>query len=236
MRAGIRHVLGAVAVTQLALFAGGCSHDTLSGSSQNLTVTFVPAPPGAGRYTGFGRDTATFEIRQLLVLPADPATAALYESDGKTMSFRFQPFDPDNHPHLLEETTESEFARIALSPGTYRVKKLAVTPLILIDDNVTPSARCIENIPVIDRTSVNPNIDDVISLDFPSTADTPANLTFTIRPGQTNLAIKVNIPGLITGYENAFTCQPNCIFGFPCLTAFSQPNFKAALIANIAFE
>jgi hypothetical protein len=237
MRAGIRHVLGVVAVTQLALWAAGCSHDTLSGSSQDLIVTFTPSPPGAGRYTGVGSDKATFEIRQLRVVPADPVTAALYEADGKTLSFRFQPFDPDNHPHLLEETTESEFAHIALSSGTYRVQTLAVTPLELIDDNVDPNAAgCIERIAVIDRTSVNPNIPDVISLDFPNAADTPANLTFTVHPGQTKLQLKVNVPGLIAGYESSFTCQPNCFFGFPCLTAFSEPNFKAALLANISIE
>ena len=237
MRAGIRHVLGVVALTQLALVAAGCSHDTLSGGSQDLTVTFTPSPPGAGRYTGFGLDKATFEIKKLLVLPADPVTAKLYEDDGKTLSFRFQPFDPNNHPHLLEETTESEFAQIALSSGTYRVKTLEVTPLELTDDNVSPTpASCIEGIAVINRTSVNPNIADVLSVGFPNPADTPANLTFTIRPGQTKLALKVNVPGLIAGYEASFTCQPNCFLGFPCLTAFSEPSFEAALLANISIE
>jgi hypothetical protein len=83
---------------------------------------------------------------------------------------------------------------------------------------------------------VNPNIADVLTFVFPNPADTPANLTFTLRPGQTKLAIKVNVPGLIAGYESAFTCQPNCFLNFSCLTAFSVPNFKAALLANISIE
>lgn len=234
MRAGIRHVLGVIAVTQLALLAAGCSHEKLSGASQDLSVTFTPSPPGAGRYTGVGNDKATFIINKILVLPADPETAALYGSSSLVL--RFTPFDPDNHPHLLEETQESEFAHVALSPGTYRVRTLEVTPLELIDDNVDPNAtECIEKIAVIDRTSVNPNIADALAFEFPNPSDTPANLYFTLRPGQTKLAIKVNVPGLIAGYESSFTCQP-CFGNFSCLTAFSEPNFKTALLANIAIE
>ena len=42
------------------------------------------------------------------------------------------------------------------------------------------------------------------------------------RPGQTTLGIKVNVPGLIAGYESAFTCQLGCgPGGGPCLTAFN---------------
>ena len=207
MRAGIRHVLGVIAVTQLALLAAGCSHEKLSGASQDLSVTFTPSPPGAGRYTGVGNDKATFIINKLLVLPADPETAALYGTQ-----FARAPLHAvrsGQSPSPPEETAESEFAHIALSPGTYRVTTLEVTPLVLIDDNVDPNATgCIEKVAVIDRTSVNPNIADTLAFEFPNPGDTPANLNFTIRPGQTKLAMKVNVPGLITGYEASFTCQP----------------------------
>jgi hypothetical protein len=236
MRAGIRHVLGVIAVIQLAM-AAGCSHEKLSGASQDLTVTFTPSPPGAGRYTGVGNDKATMQITKLLILPADPETASLYGSHQ--LELRFTPFDPNNHGHLLEETEESEFAHVALSSGTYRVTRLEVTPLELIDDNVSPTpASCIESIAVIDG-SRPAGIPSPVILAFPNPGDTPANLTFTIRPGQTKLAIKVNIPGLIAGYEASYTCTPNCFPGFPglgCLTAFSVTSYKAALIANITIE
>ena len=65
----------------------------------------------------------------------------------------------------------------------------------------------------------------------------PPGMTFTINPGQTVLPIKINVPGLITGYENAFTCQLGCgPGGTPCLTGFDQAAFRSAVLANVSFQ
>jgi hypothetical protein len=65
----------------------------------------------------------------------------------------------------------------------------------------------------------------------------PQSLTFTIRPGQTKLALTVNVPGLIAGYESSYTCQLGCgPAGSPCLTAFNEATFRAALLANLTLE
>ena len=62
-------------------------------------------------------------------------------------------------------------------------------------------------------------------------------MTFTIRPGQKKLAITVNVPGLIEGYEDSYTCQSGCgPGGSPCLTAFNEANFRAVLLANLTLE
>jgi hypothetical protein len=239
MRSGIGHVLGIIALASVAFAESGCTHDTLGGSSQDLSVTFSPSPPYTGRYVGVGSDNATFIINKLQVLPADPATAALYDTltGNKTLLLRFTPFDPDNHPHLLTETQDSEFSHIALSTGTYRVVLIEVTPLVLVDDNVVPSARCIENLAVINGSKPVGQVPLTFPFSFPNPGDTPANLTFTIRPGQKKLSLKVNVPGLIRGYEDSYTCQFGCgPGGSPCLTAFSEANFRAAVLANMTLE
>lgn len=240
MKSGIPHVLCVIVLTSAVVAPTGCSHNTLSSASQDLSVTFSPSPPGAGRYVGVGLDSASFIINTIQALPADPATASLYvDSTGGThpLLFRFKPFDPDNHPDLLTETQESEFSHIALSTGTYRVSVIEVTPLVLVDDNVSPTpASCIEGIAVIDHQSPS-GIPDTIRFEFPNPDDTPASLTFTIRPGQKKLALKVNVPGLIAGYEASYTCQLGCgPGGSPCLTAFSVANFRAILLANLTLE
>jgi hypothetical protein len=236
MRPGIRHALCVIVLAPLVVVATACSHNTLSGASQDLSVTFTPSPPGAGRYTGVGQDNATFIINKIQVIPTDPAVAALYGS--QQLLLRFTPFDPTNHPHLLTETQESEFSHIALSTGSYRVSVIEVTPLTLVDDNVSPNpASCIEALAVIDGSSPPDQVPATFPFSFPNAGDTPANLIFTIRPGQTKLALKVNVPGLIAGYEASYTCQMGCgPGGSPCLTAFSVPNFRAALLANLSLE
>lgn len=234
MRSGIRHALCVIVLASVAVAPTGCSHNTLSGASQDLSVTFTPSPGGAGRYVGVGQDNATFIINKIQVLPADPATAALYGT--KQLLLRFTPFDPLNHSHLLTETQESEFSHIALSTGTYRVSLIEVTPLVLVDDNVVPSARCIENIAVIDGSRPPDQVPSTFAFNFPNPGDTPASLTFSIRPGQTKLAIEVNVPGLIRRYEDSYTCQSPCGAAAACLTAFSEATFRAALLANMTVE
>ena len=219
MSSSIRHVLSVIILASVAVAATGCSHNTLSSASQALSVTFTPSPAGAGRYT-----KAPFIINKIEVLPADPATAALYD----TLRLRIPgtPFTAQ-----LTDTQDFEFAQIALGTGTYRVTSIEIGPPGLVDENVSPPfATCIEGVEVIDG-SQPPGV--------PSTFvfTDPQSLTFTIRPGQTKLALTVNVPGLIAGYESSYTCQLGCgPGGSPCLTAFNEANFRAVVLANLALE
>src|SRR5258706_8806853 len=124
MSSGIRQVLCVMVLASVVFVEAGCSHNTLSGSSQDLSVTFSPSPPGAGRYVGVGNDSASFIINKILLLPEDPQTASLYGSHQ--LLIRFDPFTAD-----LTGTQDVEFSHIALSPGTYRVELIELTPLAL---------------------------------------------------------------------------------------------------------
>lgn len=226
MRSGIRHVLSVIVLVWVAAAATGCSHDTLGGASQDLTVTVTPSPTGAGRY-----ESASFIIDEINVLPADPATAALYITpDGVAhpLRFRSDPLTVD-----LTLTQDTPFSHIALSTGNYRVTSIKIDPLVLIDQNVSATpASCIEGIAVIDRFHV-PEGQVPPSLTF---TDAPS-LAFTIRPGQKKLALTINVPGLIAGYESSYTCQLGCgPGGSRCLTAFSEANFRAVFLANVTLQ
>ena len=221
MRSAIRHVVSVLILASVAVAATGCSHNTVDSASQALRVTYTPSPAGAGRY-----ERASFFINIIEVLPADPRTAALYGS--ARLRFQTSPFTAK-----LTETQDVEFAKIALGAGTYRVTLLEITAPTLVDENVIPiPGNCMSGIEVIDGTTNPPG-------QVPSTFafTDPQSLTFTIRPGQTKLAITVNVPGLIAGYESSYTCQNSCgPGGFPCLTAFDVANFRAILLANLTLE
>lgn len=201
------------------LAAVGCSSEPVTGGSAGLTFAVVPSPAGAGRY-----EEASVIVNKIQVLPADPATAALY--GGDVLILFFAPTDV----HLATNTDEF-ISSISLSPGTYSVSFLQITPLVLVDQNVSPTpASCIEGIDVIDGTQPS-GIPNTFGFTNPPT------LTFTISPGQTKLALKINIPGLIAAYEASYTCTPGCgPGGSPCLTAFNEPAYRAAVLANLQFE
>ena len=218
MRLDIRRGLSVIAL--IAVAATSCSHNTLRGSSQDLNVTYTPNPVGTGRY-----ESASVLINKLQLLPADPATAALYGT--QSLLVRFEPFNAK-----LTETQDVAFSHIALSAGSYRVSLIEFAPLVLIDEDVsTTPASCIEGIAVIDGTRPVGQVPQTIAF------TDPPSLAFTIAPGQTKLALTVNVPGLIAGYEAAYTCQLGCGFGGgPCLTAYNDATFRAALLANVTLE
>lgn len=231
MSSRLRQALSVGLVASGILVAAGCTSDTVTGGSQAVRFSVVPDPTGIGRYTA-----ATWIIRKIQVLPADPATAALYGSNAIILFF--QPTGID-----LATTQEEFISNISLSPGTYRVSSIEVTPLVLIDEDLSPTpATCIEGLAVIDGsqpchdvTFPTPHCEP----DLPSSLifSDPSNLGFAVQPGQSTLLLKVNIPALIAGYESAFTCTPGCgPGGSPCLTAVNESVYRTAVLANISFQ
>jgi hypothetical protein len=219
MSSPVRQALSVILLASVAAVGAGCNQDTASGGAQGLVVTITPNPAGAGRY-----ELPQFIINKIQVLPVDPELAALYGTEK--LLLRFKPYTVD-----LAATQDITYSTIALSAGTYRVTFLEVTPPSLVDSDLSPTpASCIEGLAVINAQSVTPNIPDFSFADPPS-------LNFTVQPGQTRLAIKINIPGLISSYESAFTCVLGCgPGGTPCLTAFDQAAFRAAILANLTLE
>jgi hypothetical protein len=217
-------VLIAVLLASAAVMAPGCSNDSLSSSSQALNMTYTPSPSGSGRF-----ETATFIVSRIQALPADPEQAALYGNER--LLFRFLPFTAN-----LVLETPVPYSDIALAAGTYNVTRIDYTPLALVDQNLPPPpyATCTDGVAVIDGQSA-PGIPTVFQF------NNPPSLTFTIQPGQTSLALTVDVPGLIAGYEAAFTCTyvdcPGCpVDPRPTMTAFDANTFRAALLANITLK
>jgi hypothetical protein len=216
-------VLSAIVLASVTVATIGCSHDTLGSGTQGLNMTYTPDPAGAGRY-----DSASFDITKIQALPVDPATAAIYGSEA--LLLRFDRFRAD-----LTATNAVAYSQIALATGTYSVKLIGFTPPALSDDVVSATpATCIDGVGILDRQSVFPPIAQ--AFDFVD----PASLTFTVNPGQTTLALRVNVPGLIAGYESSFTCQTGCgpggDGGANCVTAFDAANFSAVLLDNVRLE
>jgi hypothetical protein len=207
-----------IVLSSVAVATVGCSHDTLGSGTQELAVVFSPDPSGAGRF-----ERGTMDIQALQALPDDPATAVIFEDD--TMIFRFDTFIAD-----LVSPNAVAYSKIALAAGTYKITRFKITPPSMVDTNVPPNpATCIEGVAAVDRSApgVPPSFEFLDAPEF----------DFTVRPGQTTLAIKVNMPDLIAGYESAFTCQLGCgPGGGPCLTGFNIPAFRAAVLANVTFE
>jgi hypothetical protein len=210
----------AVAFFILAVGAGvGCSHEPIGSGAQGLAVTVRPAPSGIGRY-----ESASMIINRIVIAPTDPNTAALYGTAGLTL--KFTPFTAD-----LATTQDLVYTNIALGTGTYRVKTIEITPLVLVDQNLPPvPASCLEGIAVIDGQRPS-------GIPASFTFTDPPSLAFTVQPGQTTIPLNVDIPGLIQGYESSYTCTPGCgPGGTPCLTAFNANTFRAAFLANASFD
>lgn len=210
-----------LALASIAVLAAGCAHDTLGSGTVDLNVVYSPNPAGVGRY-----ERASFDVSVIHALPADPATAAVYGSNE--ILFRFDSFTAD-----LTLNQDVAFTHIALSPGTYRVTKIAFGQPFLVDTNVSSTpATCIEGISSVASGPANSQVLSAV----PFTFTNPASLNFTVSPGQSRLAFKVNVPALIAGYESSFTCQADCGSGTPCLTAFNQTTYRNALLAAVSFE
>lgn len=222
MRSSVRKALSVALVASGLVAAGGCSTETVTGGSADLSVVLTPNPGGTGRY-----EESSIIIRKILALPVDPAAAALYGTSALLFRVDPSPFTLD-----LTHTGDTLFSNIALAPGTYRIKEIQIEPVVLIDDTdpLPPPTNCIESIAIIDGT-VPASIPDVFVI------SDPPNLNFTITPGQTKLSLKINIPGLISGYEASYTCTPGCgPGGAGCLTAFDQANFTSVFLANLTIE
>jgi hypothetical protein len=228
MRSGFLHGLSGLVLASLAIMAAGCSQDTLNSGSQNLSMTYTPSPSGAGRF-----DVASFSINRIQSLPADPDEAALFGTER--LLFRFSPFEAN-----LTLATPVPYSNIALSTGGYNVTLIEFTPPSLVDNNLAPPpyASCVDGIDQFNAQSAG-GLPPVF-LFTPATNDL-SGLDFTVSPGQNNLAVTINVPGLIAGYEAAFTCQyvpcPGCpVDPRPTLTAFDTAAFRLALLANITIE
>jgi hypothetical protein len=193
-------------------------------------MTYTPSPAYTPSPTGPGRfDIASFNINRIQALPADPQQAALYGSES--LLFRFLPFTAN-----LVVQTPVPYASIALSSGTYNVTRIDFTPPALVDTNLAPPpyANCADGVAVIDGQSA-PGIPAVFQF------NNPPSLSFTVQPGQTSLALTVDVPGLIAGYEASFTCTyvpcPGCpVDPKPTMTAFDENAFRAVLLANISLQ
>jgi hypothetical protein len=206
-------------IVLIAVASTGCDHGTISSGTAGLHMTYSPNPSGAGRY-----DEAEFTIRKILALPADPAAAALYGTER--LEFRFSTFEVD-----LASTQDVAFADIALPAGTYNITQIILTPPALIDQALDAYTDCIDGVQVLNAAS--PGVPDLLTFNYPATS----NLSFTVSPGQTRLALTVNVPGLIQGYESAFTCQVGCgSGGTNCVTGFDTAAFNTALFDNVSIE
>jgi hypothetical protein len=215
-------------VASIGFGLSACDHQTLSSGNSALTVSVVPSPAGSGRY-----DRAPFDITTLQVLPADPAAAAIFGNQ----SILLRIFDPA-HPFQLDlaVTQPTPFSQIALAEGTYRVTLFTITHPAMVDSNqpLPPYANCIDGVPAVDVSNITqlpPIPANVIFVDPPS-------LLFTVRPGQTTLSIKINVPGLIAGYQAAFTCESGTGAGGTnrVIAPFDESAFRAAVLANFTIE
>ena len=196
----------------------GCSSDPVTSATAGLTVRYVPGPTGTGRY-----EQATFEIKALRMVPSDPVAQELLGNQELTM--RFQPYLAD-----LTSTQKATYAQIALSSGTYVITAFELAPPQLTDENVpaTP-ATCLDGITTLPSGPAGSQVPNSYLYDEAS------GLQFTVSPGQTQVEIAVDVPGLISDYESAFTCEPDC-GGGPCLTAFDADAFGVAFLANVTIQ
>jgi len=220
-----RNVVSMMLATFVVVAIVGCSHDTLGSGTHALQVVYNPNPTGTGRY-----ERGPFTILKLEVLPTDPATGQIFDPLTDTMILRFTNFDAEDGCDL-SKTSPVLYSTIALPEGEYQVTLFKITPPALVDENVSPNpATCMEGVSAVNSQSIGGTPADFSYINEPQ-------FRFTIRPGQTTLSITVNVPGLIAGYESAFTCQLGCgSGGAPCLTAFNTATFNAAVLANVKFE
>jgi len=225
MNSRMRHVVSLILATSVAIAIVGCSHDTLGSGTQALQVLYNPSPSGPGRF-----ERGPFTIQKLEAVPTDPAAGQIFDSENNTMILRFEGFDSSDGCDLAA-TAPVKFSNIALREGEYQITLFRITPPALVDEDVSPNpATCIDGVAAVNAQSVPGAPADFSFVNEPQ-------FKFTIRPGQTILNIKVNVPGLVAGYESAFTCQLGCgPGGAPCLTAFNAATFKAAVLANVTFE
>jgi hypothetical protein len=221
----MRRVLSVILSASTAVALVACSHETLDSGTEGITVTYTPDPTGTGRY-----ERGPFGIGRVTVFPTDPAAVEILDPVTDTLILRFDNFGQTEGCDLIA-TSPVLFSKVALPQGDYEVSTFRITTPALVDTDVPANpATCIEGVAVLNSGSA-PGVPS--SVEFTNAPE----FNFTIHPGQTSLAIKVNVPGLIAGYESAFTCQLGCgPGGGPCLTAFNVATYRAAILANVSFE
>jgi hypothetical protein len=194
----------------------GCNHDTLTSGTAGMRVDYVPSPSGAGRY-----DRAGLAISGLAFLPTDPDRASVY-GDAPLI------FSTNLDADLTSSNTVS-LGRIALLPGTYKITAMTVvTPSLFDSDPPIPALTCIENFLNV------PSGPAFGQVPFQYVFSETDGFQFTVRPGQTELQVRVDVPALIAGFEGAFTCDNSC--GGPCLSSFDPDAFRSVLESTITFE
>lgn len=213
-----RNVL-AVAGLLALLTSLGCSSDPLTSGTAGLTVKYAPGPTGAGRY-----EQASLEIKAFRIKPSDPVSQQLV--GNRDLTLRFNPYFAD-----LTSTQSATYAQVALSSGTYVITSLELAPPQLTDQNIPANpATCLEGITSLPSGPAGPQVPDRYIYDLTS------GLQFTVSPGQTRLNIAVDVPGLLSAYESAYTCTPDCGGGGACLTAFDADAFGAAFLTHVTVQ
>ena len=211
---------GCVAALAVAVACGipGCSHDTVTSNTAGLAVTFLPSPSGSGRF-----EQGSMGITSVNFVPTDPALAALTPGDDLALG-----------AGITADLTLSDaktLSRVALSPGTYKVTQMKIVPPQLVDENPdAASPVCIDKLVSVPS---GPAFDQVPA---EYVFDVSDGFQFTVRPGQTKLNIRVDVPAMIAGYEGAFTCQDDCGGGTPCLTTFDPAAFRTVLLNTVSIE
>lgn len=226
MRSRVWPVVSVIVLASVAIATTGCSHDTLSSGTQDLSVVYTPSPAGAGRW-----DTAKFAMQKIQVVPTDPADPEIFRDEALLFTFDVVPAD-------LTQGNAAAFAHVALAAGNYRVKNIWFTPPNLFDVQGSIPSSCADYFQTIDRLSsstvTTPPVPSQFKFPDSEFPGDPPSPIFTVHPGQTTLSLSVNVPGLIAGYESSFK---NCVeTPTPHPTVFDAANFRAVLMANVRFE
>lgn len=162
-------------------------------------------------------------ITSVNFVPADPALAALTPGNDLTLGAGITADLTSSAPKTL--------ATVALAPGGYKVTQIKIVPPQLVDEvPAVPAPSCIEKLVNV------PSGPAFGQVPAEYVFDESDGFQFTVRPGQTKLNIRVDVPAMLAGYESAFTCQDDCGGGSPCLTAFDAAAFRTVLLNTVSIE
>lgn len=215
----MRRMIGVSMLAAVSLLATNCSDSDLQSGSQALAVKYTPSPSGSGRF-----ERGSFGFVGLQILPDDPATASIYGTNQLSLFFNAYTAD-------ITATTPQTFSQVALPPGNYRVTRLRISSPSMVDENVSPTpATCIEGVAAVPSGPAAGQV--------PSTIEfvNPPSLAFTIHPGQTTFSITVDVPRLVSEFQAAFTCEPDCFAGQPCLIGFDEAAYRNTMLAVISIQ
>jgi hypothetical protein len=235
MSSRARLVQSVVVVASIALGTSACKHTKLDSGVQGLAVVFKPDPTPMDRLNPPGVfEQGKFDIVKFQALPVDPEAAAIY--GGASLILKLD--------RVTEDLTKGTvpFSEIALPAGTYRVTRLEITHPNFIDENIpqpvpTDPAHCMAGVTAVNAENVGAS-QRVVFGDPPDGGG--EHITFTVSPGQSSMAITLNVPAFTKAYEAAFTCQVGCGTNDPnnnCLVPpFNEAAFKANVLANLTIQ